>query len=59
MKKEILRLLALLVFGAAVLTGCSIENQGRRGRYDNKRYHGRYHHDNRYNDRNNGYYGRY
>ncbi|MBD1384100.1 hypothetical protein IDJ75_02330 [Mucilaginibacter rigui] len=40
MKKEIVRLLALLVFGAAVLTGCSIENRGHRGgRYNHDRYH--------------------
>ncbi|MES2266199.1 MAG: hypothetical protein V4520_05545 [Bacteroidota bacterium] len=63
MKKEILRLLTLLVFGAAVLTGCSIENQGRRGRYDYKRHHDRNRHDNRYDsrydNRNDGRYGRY
>ncbi|MEB0261428.1 MULTISPECIES: hypothetical protein [unclassified Mucilaginibacter] len=53
MKKEIVRLLALLVFGAAALTGCSIENRGHRGRYDNNRHHNR----DRNNDHhyNNGY----
>ena len=45
MKKEILRLLALLLFGAAALTGCSIENRDHRGgRYNHDRYyHNRYH----------------
>ncbi|MET3980802.1 ABC-type oligopeptide transport system substrate-binding subunit [Mucilaginibacter sp. UYP25] len=56
MKKEIVRLLALLVFGAAALTGCSIENQGRHGKYNNNRNH-RDHHDYHNNDHhyNNGY----
>jgi hypothetical protein len=45
MKKEIVKLLALLIFGAAALTGCSIDNRGHRGRY----YHDRYHHDRYYN----------
>lgn len=49
MKKEIVRLFALLVFGAAVLTGCSIENRGHRG-------HDRhYDHHDRYDNRNRGY----
>lgn len=59
MKKEIVRLLALLVFGAAALTGCSIENQGRRGRYNNDRYHNDRHYNDHRNDHNDGHYGRY
>ncbi|RFZ82183.1 hypothetical protein DYU05_16315 [Mucilaginibacter terrenus] len=47
MKKEIIRLVALLVFGAAAITGCSIENQGHRGY--------RYNHDRHYRDRNHNY----
>ncbi|QHS56171.1 MULTISPECIES: hypothetical protein [unclassified Mucilaginibacter] len=57
MKKEITKLLALLIFGAAALSGCSIENhRGRRNydRYHHDRYHND-HHDNRYNDHNRGY----
>ena len=46
MKKEILKLAALLIFGAAVLQGCAIDNQGRRGRRDYRRGH----HDNRYDN---------
>jgi ABC-type nickel/cobalt efflux system permease component RcnA len=45
MKKEIVRLLALLVFGAAALSSCSIENRGHRGRYNNDRHHNDRHHD--------------
>jgi hypothetical protein len=49
MKKEIVKLLALLVFGAAALTGCSVENRGHRGRYDHDRHHDD-HHDDRGHD---------
>jgi hypothetical protein len=45
MKKEIVRLLALLVFGAAALSSCSIENRGHRGRDNNDRHHNDRHHD--------------
>jgi hypothetical protein len=46
MKKEILRLLALLIFGAAALSGCSIENREHRGgRYNHDRHHDDRHHD--------------
>jgi hypothetical protein len=55
MKKEILRLLALLIFGAAALSGCSIENRGHRGRYDHYRHDGYRHHD---GDRDYHYYNR-
>jgi hypothetical protein len=49
MKKQIVRLLALIVLGTATLTGCSIENRGHRGhdRHDD-------HHD-RHDNRNRGY----
>ncbi|MBB3967855.1 hypothetical protein [Mucilaginibacter phyllosphaerae] len=53
MKKEIVKMMALLLFGAAVLTGCSIENRGHRGRY----YNDRYRHDHRYD--NHDHDGRY
>jgi hypothetical protein len=46
MKKEIVRLLALLVFGAAALTGCSIENQNHRGRHNYDRHYHDRHYDN-------------
>jgi len=50
MKKEILKLLALLFFGAAALSGCAIENRGHdrwnndRGHYDHDHDHDRDHH---------------
>ncbi|WP_162499772.1 hypothetical protein [Mucilaginibacter terrigena] len=53
MKKEIVRLLALLIFGAAALSSCSIENH--RGRYNNDRYHHGRHYDRDHNDHNRGY----
>jgi hypothetical protein len=42
MKKEIVKLLALLLFGAAALSGCAIDNT-RHGRYNNDRHHDRGH----------------
>jgi hypothetical protein len=53
MKKEIVRLLALLVFGAAALSSCSIENRGHRGRYNHDRHHDRHHDNDRDHDYNN------
>jgi hypothetical protein len=54
MKKDIVKLMALLLFGAAALSGCAIENQGRYKRGDNdRRYRDRHHH--RYYDRYHGY----
>ncbi|MES2060958.1 MAG: hypothetical protein V4456_03505 [Bacteroidota bacterium] len=49
MKKEIVKLFALLVFGATIFSSCSIENRNHRGRYDNGRHH------DRHDDRNRGY----
>jgi hypothetical protein len=54
MKKQIVRLLALLVFGAAALTSCSVENRNHRGRYDNNR-----HHDDRHDDHHDNHYRGY
>jgi hypothetical protein len=34
MKKETIKMLALLLFGAAALGSCSIENRGRHRKYD-------------------------
>lgn len=57
MKKETIKMLALLLFGAAALSSCSIENRGRHRRYDK----GGHHHNDRdhdhHNDRN--YYKNY
>ena len=53
MKKEIMRLLALLIFGAATLTSCSVQNRNHRGPND----HNRHHDDRRHNgDRDSHYY---
>jgi hypothetical protein len=52
MKKEIVKMLALLLFGAAALSSCAIDNT-RHGRYRNDRRNGRWH-DNRHN----GYHDR-
>jgi hypothetical protein len=43
MKKETIKMLALLLFGAAALSSCSVENHGRHRRYSKD------HHD--HNDR--------
>jgi hypothetical protein len=48
MKKEIVKLFALLVLGAAALSGCSIENRDHRGHYDRHHDDRRDHHDNHY-----------
>jgi hypothetical protein len=50
MKNQIVRLLALMILGAATLSSCSIENRGHRGRYNHDRYHDdrRDRHDNHY-----------
>jgi hypothetical protein len=47
MKKEIVKLFTLIVFGAAVLSSCSIENRNHRGRHDNDRNHDRHYDHNR------------
>ena len=60
MKKDIKKLLALLLFGAAALSGCAIDS----GRYHRDSHYDRYHYRNgaytRYNDgyhdRDNGYH---
>ncbi|OOQ59238.1 hypothetical protein [Mucilaginibacter pedocola] len=58
MKKEIVKMLALLLFGAAAISSCAIDNT-RHGRYRNDRYHDRGHdrdhHDGHY-DNHGGYY---
>lgn len=51
MKKEIVKMLALLLFGAAALSSCAIDNN-RHGRYNNDRHHDRGHDD----GHNNGHY---
>jgi hypothetical protein len=38
MKKETIKMLALLLFGAAALSSCSIENRGRHRRHDKDRH---------------------
>lgn len=50
MKSGILKMLAFVMLSTALLTGCAIENQGRRGRY-NSRYDRDHRNDNRNNDR--------
>ena len=39
MKKEIVKMLALLLFGAAAISSCAVDNN-RHGRYHNYRHHG-------------------
>jgi hypothetical protein len=53
MKKEIFKLLALLFFGAAALSGCAIENRGH-DRWNNDRQHldRNHHHDHDHQYRN-------
>lgn len=38
MKKEMIKLLALLLFGAAALSSCSVENRGRHRRHHRERH---------------------
>lgn len=57
MKSQIVKMLALMLFGAATLSSCAIDNQGRRGRHYDRRYkdrNDRYH--DRYRDRDHHYY---
>jgi hypothetical protein len=52
MKKETIKMLALLLFGAAALSSCSIENHGRHRKYDKGGHnHNDRNHDH-HNDRN-------
>jgi hypothetical protein len=53
MKKEIVKMMALLLFGAAALSSCAIDNPRSHRRYNNGRYHDR----NRDNNRD-GYHSR-
>jgi hypothetical protein len=57
MKKETIKMLALLLFGAAALSSCSIENRGRHRRYDKGGHHHNDRDHNHHNDRN--YYKNY
>ena len=58
MKKEMIKTLALLLFGAAALSSCSIENRGRHGRYD-KDNHGRNDRDRGHHDDRDHHYNNY
>lgn len=57
MKKDLKKLVALLLLGAAALTGCAVNN----GRYHHNRHDRGHYHDSThggnsgYHDRNNGY----
>ena len=58
MKNEMIKMLALLLFGAAVLSSCSIENRGRHGRHY-KKHHGRYDRDRDHNYDRDHHYNNY
>jgi|GEM_PF-3048584 hypothetical protein len=55
MKKQIVKVAAILLFGAAAISSCSVENN--RGRRANGRHHDRGH--DRHYDNNGHYYNNY